>query len=290
MYEASDAPGAEGLREPPLFQRKVRDSTEHSSCFAFVTTREHDLVVVPRVGKLEFHCLRSLRTVDVRESDSSADDASKNAVMDNNAAGSAVKKDIARGNGRSAEEAREAEGGKGAGRGGGRKGASNSNRSSRQVAEPMTIATGSGESVAEIDIATSAAFGTVIACAFFSGCVSLVSFERGVMMTMLNPGEAAARALSPSCVLLSLGDATHATRILYGDCDSETVSVIEHIPNSDGAFATVAVVASLGVPKAASLQNGHLVIVGSEGMRVRDWEMMQVSEQFSYVRFCLALF
>jgi hypothetical protein len=231
---------SQGFNDTPIISEKIRDTTEYYSCFAFISNVTNDLVVIPRDKGL--FTVFDLKT-------------------------------------------------------------------RHEAQKHSGCPTGFSQSAAEIHICGSEA-GTMITCAFDGGLVSLVRFEKKEVIRRLSLCDAASRPLVPSCIMLSLGDKDHpCCRILYGDRESETVSIIEHQATGskrstdpsenllgkslgfiagrgarsahaqislrdDGDFSTVAVVGSLGVPMTASVKDGSLVIVGADGVRVRDLDMM----------------
>ena len=146
---------------------------------------------------------------------------------------------------------------------------------------------GSSKSVAEIAVAANKHFGTLIACAFDAGLVTLINFANGKLLMKMSLHDQVLRALQPSFLVLSLpqDDAEPKTpyRILYGDGDSSNVCILEQkiaaeeITDTglEWKCQTVAVVAALGEPITATIKDDHLVIIGNEGVKSRVWEMMR---------------
>ena len=131
------------------------------------------------------------------------------------------------------------------------------------------------EETAVIDSAHDDRFGTVIACGLKDGVIVLIDADGGRILCASLPGYPK-RHIDFSCIKLLLGEmeASDANcRIVFGDASTHTVSVLEPVSTTKH-FKTIAVTRAFGYPRAASIHNGTLLVLGSLGMRTRDWSLM----------------
>ena len=147
-----------------------------------------------------------------------------------------------------------------------------------EIEEPATVLVTfpqSFEETAVIDSAHDDRFGNVIVCGLKDGVIVLVDADRGRILCASLPGYPK-RHIDFSCIKLLLGEMESSDamcRIIFGDASTHTVSVLEPVSTTKH-FKTVAVTRALGYPRAASIHNGTLLVLGSLGMRTRDWSLM----------------
>ena len=130
-------------------------------------------------------------------------------------------------------------------------------------------------SVSELAVASNVRCGTVVVAAFYDGSLSLIDFDKWIVVASFATSSWMNTMFSePSCLGLCLSESKSTgppCLIMYGDEFSSTVCIIE--PTAAG-IVPVAVVPAQGTPKVAVLHDGVLVVAGSNGMRVRNWELM----------------